>query len=79
VDKILDERKARGRGGTQYLVRWVGQGPEYDLWLPRKEIENCEALDIWLSTKSATLKHKKISSKSITSKRSNTSKSGAVS
>jgi Chromo (CHRromatin Organisation MOdifier) domain len=79
VDKILDERKVRGRGGTQYLVRWVGQGPEYDLWLPRKEIENCEALDIWLSTKSATLKHSKISSKSITSKRSNTSKSGAVS
>ena len=54
VDKILDERKSRGRGQPQYLVRWVGQGPEYDLWLPRRELEDCEALEIWLSSKSAT-------------------------
>ena len=54
VDKILDERKSRGRGQTRYLVRWVGQGPEYDLWLPRKEIENCEALDVWIASKATT-------------------------
>ena len=34
IDRIIDERKGRGRGQTKYLVRWVGQGPEYDLWLP---------------------------------------------
>jgi hypothetical protein len=56
VDKILDERKARGRGQTRYLVRWVGQGPEDDLWLPQKEIENCEALDVWIAAKAATSK-----------------------
>ena len=56
IDKILDERKTRGRGQPQYLVRWVGQGPEYDLWLPRKELEDCEALDIWLASKSTTPK-----------------------
>lgn len=51
VDKIIDERKPRGRGQARFLVRWVGQGPEYDLWLPQKEIEDCEALDIWLASK----------------------------
>ena len=49
VDEIIDERK-RGRG-YQYLVRWVGEGPEHDLWLPRREIEDCEALDNWLESK----------------------------
>ena len=51
VDKILDERKSRGRGQTRYLIQWVGQGPEHDLWLPEKEIENCEALDVWMASK----------------------------
>jgi reverse transcriptase-like protein/integrase-like protein/chromodomain-containing protein len=51
VDKIIDEKKARGRGGSKYLVRWVGQGPEFDLWLPRKELENNAALDIWLASR----------------------------
>jgi len=49
VESILDERK-RGRG-YQYLVRWVGEGPENDLWLPRRELEDCEALDVWLASK----------------------------
>jgi len=51
VDKILDEKKGRGRGQKRYLVRWVGQGPEHDLWLPEKELEDCEALDIWIAAK----------------------------
>jgi chromodomain-containing protein len=51
IDKILDEKKPRGRGKVQYLVRWAGQGPEYDLWLPQNELEDCEALDIWLASK----------------------------
>jgi Chromo (CHRromatin Organisation MOdifier) domain len=53
IDRILDERKGKGRGPTRYLVRWVGQGPEYDLWLPHKELENCEVLDIWLTQKNS--------------------------
>lgn len=48
VDRILDERK-RGRG-YQYLVRWVGEGAGDDLWLPRRELEDCEALDLWLKS-----------------------------
>jgi hypothetical protein len=51
IDKIIDERKARGCGQIKYLVRWVGQGPEYDLWLPQKEIEDCEAYNVWLANK----------------------------
>jgi hypothetical protein len=51
IDKIIDEKKLRGRGGWQYLVRWIGQGPENDTWLPQKELEECEALDIWISSK----------------------------
>ena len=49
VNCILDECK-RGRG-LQYLVRWLGYGPEEDFWLPRCELDNCKALDIWLAKK----------------------------
>ena len=45
IDKIIDEQR-RGRG-HQYLVHWVGYGPEEDRWLPRHELNDCEALDIW--------------------------------
>jgi len=45
IDRIIDER-CRGRG-RQYLVRWVGYGPEEDRWLPQRELDNCEALDTW--------------------------------
>jgi Chromo (CHRromatin Organisation MOdifier) domain len=44
IEKIIDEKK-KGRG-YQYLVRLVGYGPEEDRWLPRRELEDCEALDI---------------------------------
>ena len=47
IDKIIDRRR---RGcGWQYLVRWVGYGPEDDEWLSRRELEECEALDSWLA------------------------------
>ncbi|PSS05113.1 hypothetical protein PHLCEN_2v3940 [Hermanssonia centrifuga] len=46
VEQILDRRK-RGRG-WQYLVRWVGFGPEHDLWLPGSQVDDLEALDIFL-------------------------------
>ena len=45
VDKIVDERK-RGRG-RQYKVHWIGYGKEHDEWLPRSELLNNEALDVW--------------------------------
>jgi len=48
VETIIDERQ-RGRR-TQYLVRWIGYGPEEYRWLPRHELEDCEALDLWLET-----------------------------
>jgi Chromo (CHRromatin Organisation MOdifier) domain len=43
VDRIMDECR-HGRG-MQYLVRWVGYGPEEDRWLPRRNLEDCQALD----------------------------------
>lgn len=45
VEKIVDERR-RGKG-RQYLVRWRGEGPEGDIWLPASKLEDCEALDQW--------------------------------
>jgi hypothetical protein len=30
-------------------VRWRGKGPEGDKWLPEQELEDCEALDNWLT------------------------------
>jgi Chromo (CHRromatin Organisation MOdifier) domain len=47
IRDIIDERR-RGRG-FQYLVRWLGYGPEFDRWLPGSELEDTEALDIWLA------------------------------
>ncbi|KNZ82260.1 hypothetical protein J132_03774 [Termitomyces sp. J132] len=47
MDKIVDCRK---RGwGYQYLVRYVGFGPEHGEWLPGKELETNKALDVWLA------------------------------
>lgn len=53
IDRIVDECR-RGRG-FQYLVCWVGYGPEDDNWLSRRELEDCEALDVWLARSVASL------------------------
>jgi hypothetical protein len=45
IDRIIDERRV-GRG-KKYLVRWVGYGEEDDEWLSRRDLEDCEALDVW--------------------------------
>jgi hypothetical protein len=47
IDRIVDERR-RGRR-IEYLVLWQGWGLEDARWLPRAELEDCEALDTWLS------------------------------
>ena len=52
VESILDERKCGW--GYQYLVCWVGEGPENDLWLLKRELEDCEALDVWLASRNHT-------------------------
>jgi hypothetical protein len=35
--------------GWQYLVRWQGEGPEDDEWLPSHKLDDCKALDNWLA------------------------------
>jgi hypothetical protein len=45
IDKLLD-CCPRGRG-KQYLVQWVGYGPEHNMWLPRSELLETEALEIF--------------------------------
>jgi hypothetical protein len=45
IDKIIDARRM-GRG-KQYLVRWVGFPEDHNEWLPGRELEDTEALDIW--------------------------------
>ena len=47
IERILDEQR---RGcGYQYLVQWVGHGPEEDRWLPQHELEECKALNVWIN------------------------------
>ena len=46
VEKIVDEKRTWGQGSTKYLVQWAGQGPEDDLWIPEKKLEDCEALNV---------------------------------
>ena len=49
VNSIIDSRHC-GRG-YQYLVRWVGYGPEHDHWLAGSALVDCAALDHWLDRK----------------------------
>ena len=49
IRDIIDEQRS-GRG-FKYLVRWIGYGDKENRWLPRKELEDTEALDTWLAQK----------------------------
>ncbi len=49
VDRILDEK--RGRRGKEFLVRYRGYGAEEDRWLPLRDVDELEALDVWLASK----------------------------
>ena len=51
IDKIVDERKKNKK--TLYRVRWQGEGPEGDKWLPENELHDCEALDTWHARKAS--------------------------
>jgi hypothetical protein len=55
IDKIVDQRK-KGKK-TLYHVRWQGEGPEGDKWLPEEELADCEALDLWTTRKAVTGLH----------------------
>ena len=46
VERILNKRVIRkGRGfATQYLIRWLGYGPEYDQWYNAKDLTNSDDL-----------------------------------
>ncbi|GBE85800.1 hypothetical protein SCP_0803220 [Sparassis crispa] len=46
VKTIVDHRP-RGRG-FQYLVRFKGYGPEHDVWLPGREVNELATLDSYL-------------------------------
>jgi len=45
VDKIMDECNQHEK--MEYLIWWQGEGPEGDLWLPVRDLTECEALDKW--------------------------------
>ena len=45
INKIIDSQR-RGRG-WQFLVCWLGYGPQHDLWIAASELSHCEALDCW--------------------------------
>lgn len=47
VEKLLRKRRIRrGRGwSTQYLIRWLGYGPEHDTWQPEWTVADTKALD----------------------------------
>jgi hypothetical protein len=44
--KIIDE--CTHRRGKQFLVRWLGYGPEADLWLPHHKLTHTKAYANWI-------------------------------
>lgn len=46
IERLLQKRRIRkGRGwSTQYLVRWLGYGPEDDTWMPEHRLANAPEL-----------------------------------
>ena len=53
VEKIIlhRERKNRGRISRQFLVKWLGYGPEQYTWEPERNLTNCrEKLEEYLAS-----------------------------
>jgi len=48
VENIINAR--RHGHGWQYLVQWVGYGPEHNRWLAGSALEECVALNWWLDS-----------------------------
>lgn len=46
IERLLDKRTIqRGYGfSTQYLIRWLGYGPEHDQWYSMKDLVNATDL-----------------------------------
>ena len=42
VECLLKHRAQRG--GTRYLVRWTGYGPEHNEWLHEEELSHAKAI-----------------------------------
>ena len=44
VERVLDHRSVkRGKGTKQeFLVKWLGYGPEHNTWEPQKNLTNCK-------------------------------------
>jgi hypothetical protein len=52
-DRILDHKKLRG-DNFKYLVCWAGYGPEDDLWIAGRDLQDNEALDTYLKQLEST-------------------------
>jgi hypothetical protein len=48
IEKIIDKRTRRR--GNQFLVRWRGYGPDADVWVPGKELEDTSVLQEYQET-----------------------------
>ena len=46
VEKLIDRRQSRRGSGwcVEYLVRWLGYGPEYDVWYNIKDLDDAANL-----------------------------------
>lgn len=58
IEKIIDQHTRGHR--EQFLVCWLGYGPEVDLWLPRCKLADTKVYADWLKTHNVSKKFKKI-------------------
>ena len=43
VEEILTHKPKTGRP-KEYLIKWVGYGPEHNLWIPASDMQNSQEL-----------------------------------
>ena len=48
IDRIIDSQP--WGHGYQYLVHWLGYGPEDDKWLLGHMLKDCKALNKWIKS-----------------------------
>ena len=44
VDQILGHKRVGVRKTLRFLVRWVGYGPQFNLWLSERDLRNSPVL-----------------------------------